>query len=108
MVSENQIAAEERKKMGRAKLAIKKLDHSANRLATYSKRKNGLIKKAQELSILCDIDLVLIMFSPTGKPVICQGNNSSVEAILERFGSLSPQERSKRKLESLLVSQPPP
>ncbi|XP_047323500.1 agamous-like MADS-box protein AGL30 isoform X2 [Impatiens glandulifera] len=89
--------------MGRAKLAIKKLDHSANRLATYSKRKNGLIKKAQELSILCDIDLVLIMFSPTGKPVTCQGNNSNIEAILERFSSLSPQERSKRKLESLLA-----
>jgi len=57
----------ERVEMGRVKLEIKKIENPTNRQVTYSKRRNGLIKKAYELSVLCDIDLALIMFSPSGK-----------------------------------------
>jgi hypothetical protein len=59
--------------MGRVKLKIKKLENQSGRQITYSKRRSGILKKAKELSILCDIDLVLIMFSPTGKSTICIG-----------------------------------
>ncbi|XP_028121595.1 agamous-like MADS-box protein AGL30 isoform X4 [Camellia sinensis] len=86
--------------MGRVKLKIKRLESSTNRLTTYSKRKNGLIKKANELSVLCDIDIVLLMFSPSGRPVMWKGRNSIIEGIIERFAELTPQERAKRKLES--------
>lgn len=60
--------------MGRVKLKIKKLENSSGRQVTYSKRRAGILKKAKELSILCDIDLVLLMFSPTGKPTLCVGD----------------------------------
>lgn len=60
-------------RMGRVKLKIKRLDNTNGRQATYAKRKNGIMKKANELSILCDIDIVLLMFSPTGKPSLCGG-----------------------------------
>jgi hypothetical protein len=53
--------------MGRVKLEIKKIENTTNRQVTYSKRRNGLMKKAYELSVLCDIDVALIMFSPSGK-----------------------------------------
>ena len=53
--------------MGRVKLEIKKIENPTNRQVTFSKRRNGLIKKAYELSVLCDIDVALIMFSPSGK-----------------------------------------
>jgi len=53
--------------MGRVKLEIKKIENTVNRQVTYSKRRNGLIKKAYELSILCDIDIALIMFSPSNR-----------------------------------------
>ncbi|MED6151744.1 hypothetical protein PIB30_085374, partial [Stylosanthes scabra] len=53
-------------RMGRVKLEIKRIDNTTNRHVTFSKRRNGLIKKAYELSILCDIDIALIMFSPSG------------------------------------------
>ncbi|XP_043697759.1 agamous-like MADS-box protein AGL104 [Telopea speciosissima] len=53
--------------MGRVKLQIKKIENNTNRQVTFSKRRNGLIKKAYELSILCDIDIALIMFSPSGR-----------------------------------------
>ncbi|RHN56053.1 putative transcription factor MADS-type1 family [Medicago truncatula] len=51
--------------MGRVKLEIKRIENTTNRQVTFSKRRNGLIKKAYELSILCDIDIALIMFSPS-------------------------------------------
>ena len=54
--------------MERVKLKIKKLGNTNGRQATFGKRKNGILKKAHELSILCDIDLLLLMFSPGGKP----------------------------------------
>nr|XP_029118786.1 agamous-like MADS-box protein AGL30 isoform X2 [Elaeis guineensis] len=87
--------------MGRVKLKIKKLENSSGRQVTYSKRRAGILKKAKELSILCDIDLVLLMFSPTGKPTLCVGDRSTIEEVVAKFAQLTPQERAKRKLESL-------
>ncbi|XP_059446229.1 agamous-like MADS-box protein AGL30 isoform X1 [Corylus avellana] len=87
--------------MGRVKLKIKRLENTNGRQATYAKRKNGIMKKANELSILCDIDIVLLMFSPTGKPSLCRGMRSSIEEVIAKFAQLTPQERAKRKLESL-------
>ncbi|XP_044491848.1 agamous-like MADS-box protein AGL30 isoform X4 [Mangifera indica] len=87
--------------MGRVKLKIKKLENTNGRQATYAKRKHGIMKKANELSILCDIDIILLMFSPTGKPSLCNGKRSSIEEVMAKFAQLTPQERAKRKLESL-------
>ncbi|KAH0457968.1 hypothetical protein IEQ34_013283 [Dendrobium chrysotoxum] len=61
--------------MGRVKLSIKRLENTSRRQITYSKRRTGIVKKAKELSILCDIDILLIMFSPTGKPTLCLGEH---------------------------------
>ncbi|KAE8730867.1 AGAMOUS-like 65, putative isoform 2 [Hibiscus syriacus] len=87
--------------MGRVKLKIKKLESYSNRQVTYSKRRTGILKKAKELSILCDIHIILLMFSPTGKPTLFHGERSSIEEVLAKFAQLTPQERAKRKLESL-------
>ncbi|XP_031497577.1 agamous-like MADS-box protein AGL30 isoform X6 [Nymphaea colorata] len=88
--------------MGRVKLKIKKLENSNGRQVTYSKRRAGIVKKAKELSILCDIDIILLMFSPTGKATLCHGERSAIEDVIGRFAQLTPQERAKsRKLESL-------
>ncbi|XP_028054273.1 agamous-like MADS-box protein AGL65 isoform X4 [Camellia sinensis] len=87
--------------MGRVKLKIKRLESTSNRQVTYSKRRNGILKKAKELSILCDIDIVLLMFSPTGKATLFRGERSNIEEVITKFAQLTPQERTKRKLESL-------
>ncbi|CAM8986394.1 unnamed protein product [Rhodiola kirilowii] len=86
--------------MGRVKLKIKRLESTSSRQVTYSKRRSGILKKAKELSILCDIDILLLMFSPTGRPTVFHGNKS-IEEVIEKFAQLTPQERTKRKLESL-------
>jgi hypothetical protein len=87
--------------MGRVKLKIKRLESTSNRQVTYTKRKNGILKKAKELSILCDIDIVLLMFSPTGRATAFHGEHSCIEEVISKFAQLTPQERTKRKLESL-------
>ncbi|KAK9157314.1 hypothetical protein Scep_003888 [Stephania cephalantha] len=53
--------------MGRGKIEIKRIENTTNRQVTFSKRRAGLIKKAQELAILCDAEVALIVFSNTGK-----------------------------------------
>ncbi|ESW08723.1 hypothetical protein PHAVU_009G069300 [Phaseolus vulgaris] len=73
--------------MGRVKLQIKKIENTTNRQVTFSKRRNGLIKKAYELSVLCGVDVALIMFSPSGRPSFFSGNKS-IEEILERYVNL--------------------
>ncbi|KAK7368388.1 hypothetical protein VNO80_10413 [Phaseolus coccineus] len=87
--------------MGRVKLKIKRLENTNGRQATYAKRKNGIMKKAAELSILCDIDIILLMFAPNGKPSVCRGRRSNLEEVIAKFAQLTPQERAKRKLETL-------
>ncbi|XP_052311845.1 MADS-box transcription factor 27 isoform X2 [Populus trichocarpa] len=53
--------------MGRGKIVIRRIDNSTSRQVTFSKRRNGLLKKAKELSILCDAEIGVIIFSSTGK-----------------------------------------
>ncbi|XP_044474987.1 agamous-like MADS-box protein AGL104 [Mangifera indica] len=78
--------------MGRVKLEIKRIENNTNRQVTFSKRRNGLIKKAYELSILCDIDIALIMFSPSGRLSHFSGKKR-IEDVFSRFVNLPDQER---------------
>ncbi|XP_073148633.1 agamous-like MADS-box protein AGL104 [Henckelia pumila] len=80
--------------MGRVKLQIKKIENTTNRQVTFSKRRNGLIKKAYELSVLCDVDVALIMFSPSGRVSIFSGNRS-IEEIISRYVNLPEHERGR-------------
>lgn len=56
-----------KKKMGRGKVVVERIENKVNRQVTFSKRRNGLLKKAYELSVLCDVDVALIIFSTRGK-----------------------------------------
>ncbi|VVA92138.1 unnamed protein product [Arabis nemorensis] len=80
--------------MGRVKLEIKRIENTTNRQVTFSKRRNGLIKKAYELSILCDIDIALIMFSPSDRLSLFSGK-TRIEDVFTRFINLPNQEREK-------------
>ncbi|XVE67676.1 hypothetical protein DITRI_Ditri09bG0007300 [Diplodiscus trichospermus] len=53
--------------MGRRKVQLKRIEDKSSRQVTFSKRKNGLLKKASELAVLCDVELALLIFSPRGK-----------------------------------------
>ncbi|KAL2968984.1 hypothetical protein AAZX31_15G056000 [Glycine max] len=68
--------------MTRKKIPIKKIDNINARQVTFSKRRKGLFKKAQELSTLCDAEIALIVFSATGK--LFEYASSSMQQTLER------------------------
>ncbi|KAG2665903.1 hypothetical protein I3843_15G026500 [Carya illinoinensis] len=53
--------------MGRGKIEIKRIENSSNRQVTYSKRRNGIIKKAKEISVLCDAKVSLVIIGSSGK-----------------------------------------
>ncbi|CAI9294560.1 unnamed protein product [Lactuca saligna] len=78
--------------MGRNRLPMKRIENNTSRLVTFCKRRNGLIKKAYELSVLCDIDIALIMFSPSGRlnHFSCKRR---IEDVLNRFVNLSDSDR---------------
>ncbi|XP_072980458.1 agamous-like MADS-box protein AGL66 [Typha angustifolia] len=78
--------------MGRVKLQIKRIENNTNRQVTFSKRRNGLIKKAYELSVLCDIDIALIMFSPSGRLSHFSGRRR-IEDVLARYINLPEHDR---------------
>ncbi|KAF8395810.1 hypothetical protein HHK36_019764 [Tetracentron sinense] len=73
----------DRRKMGRGKIEIKRIENSNNRQVTFSKRRAGLLKKAQELSILCDAEVALIIFSSTGK--LFEFSSSGMKRTLSRY-----------------------
>ncbi|XP_027156423.1 floral homeotic protein PMADS 2-like, partial [Coffea eugenioides] len=53
--------------MGRGKIEIKRIENSNNRQVTYSKRRTGIMKKAKEITVLCDAKVSLIIFGTSGK-----------------------------------------
>ena len=69
--------------MGRRKIEIVRIANDRHRTVTFAKRKCGLIKKASELSILCDAEVGLIVFSPTGKLSIY--SSTPFEALLTKL-----------------------
>ncbi|KAE8666505.1 Leucine-rich receptor-like protein kinase family protein isoform 1 [Hibiscus syriacus] len=54
-------------KMGSGKIEIKRIENTTNRQVTFCKRRNGLLKKAYELSVLCDAEGALVVFSARGR-----------------------------------------
>ncbi|KAF3497561.1 hypothetical protein DY000_02056982 [Brassica cretica] len=54
--------------MGRKKIELKTIECPKEKSSKYSKRKKGLLKKAEEMAVLCDSDIILLVFSPTSKP----------------------------------------
>ncbi|KAF8005756.1 hypothetical protein BT93_K0133 [Corymbia citriodora subsp. variegata] len=70
--------------MGRGRVQLKRIENKINRQVTFSKRRCGLLKKAHEISVLCDAEVALIVFSTKGK-LFEYASDSCMERILERY-----------------------
>ncbi|KAL0716885.1 hypothetical protein Bca4012_066207 [Brassica carinata] len=73
----------QRKTAGRGKIEIKRIENTTNRQVTFCKRRNGLLKKSYELSVLCDAEVALIVFSSRGR--LYEYSNNSVKGTIERY-----------------------
>ncbi|KAF7848930.1 hypothetical protein BT93_L1425 [Corymbia citriodora subsp. variegata] len=69
--------------MRRGKIMLKKIDDSTSRQVTFSKRRKGFLKKAREISILCDAEVGVIVFSCIGK--LYDFASSSMQSVLQRY-----------------------
>ncbi|KAK1427744.1 hypothetical protein QVD17_16438 [Tagetes erecta] len=69
--------------MGRGKIEIKKIENVSTRQVTFSKRRAGLLKKAHELSVLCDAEVGIIVFSNTGR--LYEFSSSSMRGVIDRY-----------------------
>uniref|UniRef100_A0A5B6ZPZ9 Uncharacterized protein n=1 Tax=Davidia involucrata TaxID=16924 RepID=A0A5B6ZPZ9_DAVIN len=78
--------------MGRGRVQLKRIENKINRQVTFSKRRAGLLKKANEISVLCDAEVALIVFSTKGK-LSEYATDSCMERILERYERYSYAER---------------
>ncbi|KAG2545827.1 MADS-box transcription factor 14-like isoform X2 [Panicum virgatum] len=70
--------------MGRGKVQLKRIENKINRQVTFSKRRSGLLKKAHEISVLCDAEVALIIFSTKGK-LYEYATDTCMDKILERY-----------------------
>ncbi|KAL9449090.1 hypothetical protein AB3S75_011093 [Citrus x aurantiifolia] len=69
--------------MARGKIQIKRIENATNRQVTFSKRRNGLFKKAQELTVLCDAKVSIIMCSSTGKVHEYVSSSTTTKQLLD-------------------------
>ncbi|CAG8495751.1 1557_t:CDS:2 [Paraglomus occultum] len=79
--------------MGRKKIQIKPIKDERNRQVTFLKRKFGLMKKAYELSVLCDCEIALIIFNSNNKLV--QYASTDIDKILLKYTEYSEPHESK-------------
>ncbi|XP_011011679.1 PREDICTED: agamous-like MADS-box protein AGL61 [Populus euphratica] len=87
--------------MGRRKIEIEMVKDSNSRQVTFSKRRTGVFKKANELATLCGVQIAIIVFSPGGKPF--SFGHPNVEFVAQSF--LNRDKKPKVSVGSLVDSQ---
>ncbi|KAF0890236.1 hypothetical protein E2562_002654 [Oryza meyeriana var. granulata] len=76
--------------MARGKVQMRWIENPVHRQVTFCKRRMGLLKKAKELSVLCDADIGVIVFSPHGK-IYELATNGNMQGLIERYKSNLPE-----------------
>ncbi|EMS61308.1 MADS-box transcription factor 18 [Triticum urartu] len=71
--------------MGRGPVQLRRIENKINRQVTFSKRRSGLLKKAHEISVLCDAEVALIVFSTKGKLYEYSSQDRLWSSILRSF-----------------------
>ncbi|WMV12683.1 hypothetical protein MTR67_006068 [Solanum verrucosum] len=88
--------------MGRGKIVIQRIDNTTSRQVTFSKRRNGLLKKAKELAILCDAQVGLIVFSSTGK--LYEFANNSMRSTIDRYNKIKEENNNMNPMSEVKVT----
>ncbi|KAJ3697280.1 hypothetical protein LUZ61_000985 [Rhynchospora tenuis] len=87
--------------MVRGRLELGRVENKASRQISFSKRRNGLLKKAHELSKQCDADVGLIIFSPKGSLYEFSTSNC-MEKIIDRYRQSSDAEKVNKVQQDVL------
>uniref|UniRef100_A0A8C5RCB4 MADS-box domain-containing protein n=1 Tax=Laticauda laticaudata TaxID=8630 RepID=A0A8C5RCB4_LATLA len=87
--------------MGRKKIQISRILDQRNRQVTFTKRKFGLMKKAYELSVLCDCEIALIIFNSTNR--LFQYASTDMDKVLLKYTEYSEPHESRTNSDILEV-----
>ncbi len=73
--------------MGRNKISIQKIKDERVRNVTYYKRKKGLLKKAMELSLLCDVEILVGIYPKqlSNNQLLLFSTTSNVDYFLDKY-----------------------
>ncbi|KAM6041899.1 myocyte-specific enhancer factor 2B isoform 2-T2 [Chlamydotis macqueenii] len=91
--------------MGRKKIQISRILDQRNRQVTFTKRKFGLMKKAYELSVLCDCEIALIIFNSTNR--LFQYASTDMDRVLLKYTEYSEPHESRTNSDILEVAAGP-
>ncbi|GER27574.1 WD40 repeat-containing protein SMU1 [Striga asiatica] len=70
--------------MARGKIQMRRVENPVHRQVTFCKRRAGLLKKAKELSVLCDAEIGLFIFSAQGK-LYELATNGTMQSLIEKY-----------------------
>ncbi|KAL3641466.1 hypothetical protein CASFOL_016434 [Castilleja foliolosa] len=70
--------------MARGKIQMRRIENPVHRQVTFCKRRAGLLKKAKELSVLCDAEVGLFVFSSQGK-LYELATKGSMQSLIEKY-----------------------
>ncbi|KAL3845681.1 hypothetical protein ACJIZ3_003084 [Penstemon smallii] len=70
--------------MARGKIQMKRIENPVHRQVTFCKRRTGLLKKAKELSVLCDAEIGIFIFSAHGK-LYELATKGTMPGLIERY-----------------------
>lgn len=84
--------------MGRRKIEMKMVKDSSSRQVTFSKRRTGLFKKANELATLCGAEVAIVVFSPGGKPF--SFGHPNFDSVADRFLNQDPKPKDENVIGS--------
>ncbi|XP_073148144.1 agamous-like MADS-box protein AGL12 isoform X2 [Henckelia pumila] len=68
---------------------MKRIENPVHRQVTFCKRRAGLLKKAKELSVLCDAEIGVFIFSAHGK-LYQQATKGTMQDLIERYIRCNP------------------
>ncbi|KAJ0977212.1 hypothetical protein J5N97_012686 [Dioscorea zingiberensis] len=63
---------------------MRRIENPVHRQVTFCKRRAGLLKKARELSVLCDAEIGIIIFSTHGK-LYELATKGTMQSLIERY-----------------------
>ncbi|KEH29384.1 MADS-box transcription factor [Medicago truncatula] len=70
--------------MARGKVQLRRIENPVHRQVTFCKRRAGLLKKAKELSVLCDAEIGLVIFSAHGK-LYELATKGTMQGLIEKY-----------------------
>uniref|UniRef100_A0A7N0T6N7 Uncharacterized protein n=1 Tax=Kalanchoe fedtschenkoi TaxID=63787 RepID=A0A7N0T6N7_KALFE len=70
--------------MARGKVQMKRIENPVHRQVTFCKRRAGILKKAKELSVLCDAEIGVFIFSAHGK-LFEYASKGDMQGLIDRY-----------------------